>query len=144
MCSLAALSMQIFVTFSLTRRPRAGTAAEKIKKGKSERGRKKEARWNGGARSRRIIKCVLPRKFIFILESITRKRRRARGELPFSLSASEAIAFLAVLAIAKSLCRVIFCISSSARAPGKTRRASEKRIHRRLHIEINCYSLIHT
>lgn len=41
-CSLAALSMQIFVTFSLTRRPRAGAATEKIKKGKSgQRGKKK-------------------------------------------------------------------------------------------------------
>jgi len=78
--------MQIFVTFSLTRCPRAGAATEKIKKGKSgaRRGKKRKARRNGGARSRRIIKCALPRKFIFILESITRKRRRARKKLPFS------------------------------------------------------------
>jgi len=33
--------MQIFVTFSLTRRPRAGAATEKIKKGKSGPGREK-------------------------------------------------------------------------------------------------------
>lgn len=82
--------MQIFVTFSLTRRPRAraserGNRGDKERKkrtgGGKEGGKKREeARRNGGARSRRIIKCVLPRKFIFILESITRERRRARKE----------------------------------------------------------------
>lgn len=58
-----------------------GDKERKKRTGAGERGEKKEeARRNGGARSRRIIKCVLPRKFIFILESITRERRRARKE----------------------------------------------------------------
>jgi len=66
--------MQIFVTFSLTRRQPAcaRTTADKGGKKQTKKGRR------NGARSRRIIKCVLPRKFIFILESIIRKRRHAR------------------------------------------------------------------
>jgi len=61
-----------------------GNREDKERKKRSEEGKKRKARRNGGARSRRIIKCALPRKFIFILESITRKRRRARKKLPFS------------------------------------------------------------
>lgn len=63
----------------------ARARAETDKEGKKRTKKGRRAR-NGGARSRRIIKCVLPRKFIFILESIIRKRRHARArekDLPF-------------------------------------------------------------
>lgn len=143
--------MQIFVTFSLTRRQPAcaRTTADKGGKKQTKKGRR------NGARSRRIIKCVLPRKFIFILESIIRKRRHARTRerkreretfLPLFARDSRFSPRSSRYKITRMYSLRVLHPSFSCIPTTRSERKAE-RIHRRLsrlHFEINCYALIHT
>jgi len=131
---------------SLVRSLARARARARSKRGKSEKEKKGGRR--AGARSRRIIKCVLPRKFIFILESIMRKRRRAREPHPLSAPRS----FLSPLSrlsppLAKSrrILRVLLqlpatrpplALSGKGKTNGKPATATA-------HFEINCYARLY-